>query len=837
MTFTDYKAIVEFLISSGKMKPELAIREAQVPVHFIEQMRSYLGGPVEIQRASLLVDSAKQKVSRCTPLSDNDPQPYLAGLKNYLLNYRQWDRNAIENLAATSNDLVASLPHPTKGNFKCRGLVVGYIQSGKTASMSALIARAADQGYKFIIVFSGLYRDLRAQTQRRFDQEITGAPDNPDERPAVEHDPGTAKWGRLTRSGLFGDFEHGTLALDILDPTIPKIAVLKKNVKVLERFINWLKNSDVALGDHPALIIDDESDLASINTNYGKVDDDGDPIDPSKTNLRIRDLLELFPKCAYVGFTATPFANVLIDIQEDKDLYPKDFIAVLPEPQGYLGPRQLFGLGMQPSDLSPDVAEPVLDAIRYITPEQLSEMDHMDGSETGCPSLLSEALISFLLSSCARLARGQADKHFSMLVHTSHRTADHNAVAAVLRNEINFLKVALQRPTQFPDLNQKAKRLWEKDFVRVSKSLPECKKLAADFPAVWRFAKAVIDSLEMKILNYGSPDELDYASPGPKRYVVVGGNKLSRGLTLEGLSVSVFLRDANTYDALLQMGRWFGFRKGYHDLTRIYVEESMADQFAALARVEDDLRSDLKKYAQEPDPPTPLEVLPRIRVHPIMAITSPMKMGAAGQVDIISFQGKISQTVSFPFDRPIDLNDNQRIMREWLKGLGPVVRSVSRDGMHLWREIPAGQILDLIKSYKFSKDAPDVNKHYLSKYIENKNGLGELIKWDIIIPRGNPKNNPYTWTNNVVSRKVTRSLATKKSIKVLVSNGDIDEWQREFKRKSNSPMLGSLFLYVIDAKPLIDGSGRAGIPDTIGLVFNFPQSKSTSPAQYVSQTR
>lgn len=834
MTFTDYKAIVEFLIDTQKLKPEEAIKAAKVPVHLVDQMRSYLGGPVDIRKATLLVDP-KEKLARCGALPD-DKQPYFAGLRNFLLNHRRWDRNTIENLAATSTDLVGRIPKPGGRDFKCRGLVVGYIQSGKTASMAALIARAADHGYKLVIVFSGLYRDLRAQTQTRFDQEITSATDIPEERPLVEHDPGTPKWGRLTKSGLQGDFEPGTLVLDILDPKIPKLAVLKKNVKVLERFIAWLKNSQVNLHDLPALIIDDESDLASINTNYGKVDDDGDPIDPSKTNLRIRELLTLFPKCTYVGFTATPFANVLIDAGEDKDLYPKDFIAVLPEPSGYLGPRQLFGLGMQPSDLSPGTEKPKLDAIRYITQEQQQAMDRAAAQGGDCPPLLSEALLSFVLSSCARLQRGQTDKHFSMLVHYSHQTADHNTIAGVVRGELDFLKVALQRPASFKALADSAKTLWEKDFLRATKSLPECTKLATDFASVWRFAKTVVDSIEVKVLNYSSPDQLDYSSSVPRRYIVIGGNRLSRGLTLEGLSVSLFLRDASTYDTLLQMGRWFGFRPNYHDLTRIYVEAPMADQFAALARIEDDLRADLKKYAQEPNPPTPIEVLPRIRIHPIMAVTSPMKMGAAGQVDIISFQGKLSQTVSFPLDEPKDLLDNQRVLREWLKGLGDPDKSVSKDGMHLWKDVPADKVLEMIRAYRFSKYAPDINSHYLSTYIASQAKKGELVRWDIAIPKGNPKNNLYTWTSGLASRMVDRGLATKRSIRALADNNHIREWEKELKRDSKDPALGSLFLYPIDGKSLVQ-DGQPKLPDTIGLVFNFPSSKSTQPAQYISQVR
>jgi hypothetical protein len=348
-SFSNYVAVVEFLVKNLQRPVDAAIREAQVPNYLIEQVKAYVTGPVEILRPDVI--TGDQHVPLCVPLGDDAPQPYFSAFKDFLLNERKWDRSTVETLAGTSNELIERLPAPNATKeFQTRGLVVGYIQSGKTANMAALIARAADQGYKLCIVLGGVWNDLRSQTQRRMDQEITGHSNlGAIDGPFVVLDPTAPSWSRLTNAGLQGDFSPGTH--NDLNPQTPKLAVIKKHVSVLKRFTDFLKRTNVRLEDLPALVIDDEADQASINTNYGKMVD-GEDIDPSKTNARIRELLAALPKCVYVAFTATPYANVLIDAEVEEDLYPRDFIATLPEPRNYFGPRQLFGIGMSPSDLS-----------------------------------------------------------------------------------------------------------------------------------------------------------------------------------------------------------------------------------------------------------------------------------------------------------------------------------------------------------------------------------------------------------------------------------------------------------------------------------------------------
>ena len=779
-TFSDYLTIVTFLIEHQGKDVETALREALVPVHLVEQVRIYLAGPIDIIRADIIVNP--QELELCQPLPADHPQPYTGAFLKFLLDNRGWNRTVVDTLAETSLDLIGRIPKPGAApKFQQRGLVIGYIQSGKTAAMAALIARAADQGYRLFIVLAGLMNDLRSQTQKRLDQEIAGRSENPRDAPFVVHDPTAAPWGRLTNSGINGDFQAGTH--NDLNPLTPKLAVIKKNVARMTGLTNWLRDSQVPLSQLPALVIDDEADQASINTNYGKLDEDGEEYDPSKTNKAIRTLLKTLPKCVYVGFTATPFANVLIDATVEEDLYPRDFIAALPEPVGYFGPRQLFGLGMAATDLSPDAPEgSALDVIRTLTPEQATALDAVSpGAE--CPQILADALLAFVLSSSARLARGHDHHHFTMFVHPSQSTVDHGIFAGLLGKEIDMLKVAVGKPKVFPATAKRAREMWKDDFVAKTNSEP------SDFDTVWKFAKGIVESIELKVLNYNTKEELDYSDP-PKRYVVVGGNRLSRGLTLEGLSISFFTRDTNYYDTLLQMGRWFGYRPGYVDLTRIYVESSMARQFSELARVELELRADIAKYARKPDPPTPLELMPRIRSHPSLAVTSRLKMGAGKAVNI-SFRGTYTQTVSFPIGDKVALRRNEDAAKGFVQSMGTPDLPASNDGMHIWKDRAASEVLGFVQSYTFSKDAPEVNRDNLTKYITRMNTKKELRSWDVVVPGGNPALDPYRWAADVIARRIMRSPRTKNSIGVLSNPGDIAEWKKksEPNRRRSRPRL------------------------------------------------
>lgn len=826
--------LIKFLMETESCSLEEAIEKAKVPPEMTTWVRTYFSSQVEIVSPAVLEAHPAKGIEYCKDPETGNAEHFHSSFRAFLLNQRKWSRSAAESLDKNSAEILKRLPDPRKNeSFGSRGLVIGHIQSGKTANMAALIAKAADRGYKFFIILSGLYNDLRAQTQKRLDQEITGFSETASDYPCVVHPPGALKCIRLTQSGLANDFKAPAFS-DLSSETI-KFAMVKKNVRVLTSLTDWLGRSPVALKDLPALIIDDEADQATINSKYGKVDDDGNPIDPSATNQRIRDLVRMFPKCSYVGFTATPFANLLIDKDVAEDLYPKDFIVSLPEPPGYLGPRQLFGLGLTPTELSPESVEtPSLDVIREITPQDLQDISTLDSSSE-IPDVIEKAILSYLLASCARMERGQEEQHFSMFIHPSYITARQETMKAVVSSylEQNLRTFVIGGEKRFPEFHRRAKSLWEQDFINVTRSQSDGDRKVMEFATIWKHAPGIVDAIEVKSLNYQSIDTTDFTPNHPRRYIVIGGNRLSRGLTIEGLSTSVFLRDTPYYDTLLQMGRWFGYRPGYDDLTRIFVEESIGDNFSDLARVEHELREDLKKYSQSNPPITPLDLAPVIRDHHDMYVTARTKMGAATSVTPW-LSGKLKQTVTFPTDNVHKVKENILKSKEFLARLGKPGKT--SPGYHGWMDVQSQQIMRFIQEYNFG-DALDINSAALLSFIAKMNEHGELRKWDVFLPAGSKTD--FDWGSGIKTKTVHRSPVTRKSIGVLSSTSDVTRWKQDLGRDGNDPDRGCLLLYAIDGTHK-NASGLNFFasdekPDIVGLVMIFPQSARVTAAMYVSQ--
>jgi hypothetical protein len=402
----------------------------------------------------------------------------------------------------------------------------------------------------------------------------------------------------------------------------------------------------------------------------------------------------------------------------------------------------------------------------------------------------------------------------------------------VLESELAFVREAVSKPKSFTGYAERARRRWQEDFVPVTLSQRRSGVEVQEFSKIWKFARTVADAIEIKTINFGSPDILDY-SGAPKRYVVVGGNRLSRGLTLEGLSVSVFTRDAKAYDTLLQMGRWFGFRPAYHDLTRIFVEDRMGGLFADLARVELDLRADLSKYAHEENAPAPADIVPRIRAHPSLAVTSVMKMGAGRPT--FSYQGTVQSTVSFPKTRDALLG-NIEAGRSFISSLGEPTLQATGEGTHIWKDRSAEQILRFLESYTFGEGASSVRRSNLVSYIRAQAERGELIRWDVVIPKGNPNRALFAWTDKVRAYRIIRTPMKTGSISVLSSPGDIQQWKTMTESSGEDPGTGCLQLYLVDKD---SGAGREthfkDLADLLGLVFVFPDSHSNVTVNYVSQ--
>ena len=410
--------------------------------------------------------------------------------------------------------------------------MLGHIQSGKTTSFTSVIAKAADSGYRIFIVLSGIHNALREQTYSRLKRQLI--------------DPTEANWIDLTHDG---DFTNPNPAAQLLAEDDKRaLAVVKKNPHRLKRLLTWLEAAPEEFQrSRPVLVIDDEADQASIDVGKSR---------QSTINRGILEVLDR-PKAAYVAYTATPFANVLID-PDAGNLYPRHFIVDLPEPEGHFGTAQIFG--RLPITEDENVADlDGLDIVRTVPDDEASRLrpprkrDDQAGWEFEITPSLSSALDYFVLASAARRSRGQHD-HSSMLVHTTISVAPQLAMQGPIREYLEELGERWARSTAHEGL----RALWEREQT----SLPSTSQglEAVRFEDLAQHVETVLGEIDVIVDNYKSPDRLSYGDE-PRTVVAIGGNTLSRGLTLEGLVVSYFVRAASAYDTLLQMGRWFGFER------------------------------------------------------------------------------------------------------------------------------------------------------------------------------------------------------------------------------------------------------------------------------------
>lgn len=597
-----------------------------------------------------------------------DPKPgvrdyYWATYCRYLQQQRGWEASSLLSLDNHTHAAVACLANPAaRSAYATRGLVMGYVQSGKTANFMGVAARAADAGYRLIIVMAGTWNILRNQTQRRFDKELLGkellANDDayvstppPDWDEFLVHgsnpiDLGHFTWQRLTRPDI--DFRRLRSAIDNLEfekvnkaaplydqsnlHSLPvKLLVVKKHSGILQNLVRDMKLISTKLADLPTLIIDDESDQAGLNTVKPTRARNG-ATERSKTNLRIVELLQLFPRGQYVGYTATPYANALVNPDDPDDLYPKDFILPLDRAQGYMGVSDFFDPDTAYDDLNKnDFSQSEIAHIRRV-----SNPVGADDEDLKC------ALRCFVLAGALKLYRLNADsgrynsaqfRHHTMLIHISPLRGEMANVATRLRDLWD------QCAFNSPQGAQELASILENDYSKVS-AAKGTELMPASFGELVPSLSEAIKRIEkgpkvFLVVNSDTAEAPDF-SEAPVWKIVIGGNKLSRGYTVEGLTVSYYRRVSGTADTLMQMGRWFGFRPGYQDLVRVFLgvaegkrkRNDLVSLFKEVCRMEEQFREDIKRYVRRPGAPrmTPREVPALISVTGSLPPTSKNKM-------------------------------------------------------------------------------------------------------------------------------------------------------------------------------------------------------------------
>jgi molybdopterin-guanine dinucleotide biosynthesis protein len=728
-----------------------------------------------------------------------------------------------------STKIVGMLDHPYTPSFRTYGLVVGYVQSGKTTNFTAVMAKAADRRYRLFIVLSGVHNALRRQTQVRIHHDL------------VAHN--RERWYEMTtpeedfrdRSGAAAYFsarnQHTVL-------------VVKKNAAVLRKLARWLEEARPQLENCPTLIIDDEADQSTIAT--------------ARINPLLARVMKTFPKVAYIGYTATPFANLLTDPANREDFYPRHFVVNLPRSDGYYGPEVLFGRDILDNEDAADVPGGY-DMMRQVPAEEVGRLRPPPagaGGSTFQPAVtpsLATAIEYFVLATAARRVRARGNPHSTMLLHTTVQTVAHSDFQRVVDEFRRELRADLEagRAARLASL----RATWESELRRVPAA--EFDETPVAFDDLLSHAAAVAGETRVIVDNSRSRDRLDYESSRVTA-IAIGGNTLSRGLTLEGLVVSFFVRAVSAYDTLLQMGRWFGYRDGYADLPRIWLTDELNDWFRHLATVEAEMRRDIDRYMVENVTPEVFAV--RIRNHRTLAITAAAKMKNAVRVSA-SYGGQLVETRYFKVGQDAGewLSGNERAARD-------LVARARETGTTLFVEsnracfadVPVDAVTDFIATYEFHEKSYDCRRRSLLEYIAKRNADDALLRWDVgIIGSRREGARRYNFGADIAVGMVTRARLAgtpdhAADIKTLTSRRDelvglridtdvnkLGHRQILDLRQEQRPGVGLVLLYPIDPLSETTTQGRRPLAASHGVVmgvaFIFPEpprNRADSTVEY-----
>ena len=784
-------------------------------------------------------------------------RPYWESYRDYLIYDQKYSVSGVNDIDITTDQIMSRIEKPSReGPWDSRGLVVGSVQSGKTSNFIGLLNKAVDAGYKNIVVLSGLHKNLRQQTQKRIDDGLLGY-DTQITRmreylPIFKRRKELNLTGMdcLTNSSINGDFKTSAAKHANIRSGGVKVMVLKKNKTVLQNVIKHFCNiygveagiyfdkgfkikakfkgkTDSFIIDQPILVIDDEVDNGSVDTGEQGWDpitgEPNDEYDPKTINRLIRQLLYIHQKRCFIGYTATPFANIFIHEdgvtkEHGPDLFPKNFIIDLPIPSNHSGIEKLFpkeilkNNEIEDSEIDENPFFEVVNdhslypedrdcALGWMPP--IHKKDHIpiyDSEENPIPPSLRKAVISFILSSVVRNMRGHIKKHKSMLIHASRFVDVQNRVYQQIEKLISEFRNDIDlKDTIFL---KEIEDVWSSQFLKYENKkenpLPSFERIVSEKKGLsWTIIEI---SKNIKRLNGSSDDELNYDEYLDEwkygmQTIVIGGEKLSRGLTLEGLSVSYFLRSAKMpmYDTLMQMGRWFGYRQGYGDLCRLYTTRNVIKWFFFISLATDELRNEfnIMMLAKK----TPKEFGLRVRDHEILAITSKTKMRHS-KSHRTSYSGNSKEFKSFKKSKEI-FKANLRNLDDFLNKLDKPKYSngIKKDfaseinfrKSYQWINVETSHVINYLNRCNFFETDQSHKISDIAKYIKNLNNHGELKTFTVSL-FGNGKNKEEKingkYSVDLLDRKSrTNKELNKVSLSVLSTEPieAVDLTEEEFK--------------------------------------------------------
>lgn len=623
---------------------------------------------------------------------------YADAYGNFLLK-EGWPPQMIQSLSDVTTRILGHLQDPlSEGTtWNRRGLVIGHVQSGKTANYTGLIARAADAGYKFIIVIAGIHNNLRKQTQQRIDEAFIGRSSDPDDRRNIGVGLTHGYPHPATLTNINEDFNKSTAEKSgwkINDFSKPIILVIKKNVTTLTALFKWLKElnaeGDGRISDVPMLLIDDEADNASINTNK-------DDLDPTKTNAMIRRVLGLFAKSCYVGYTATPFANIFInpdaygdDVREE--LFPRDFIYCLDAPTTYFGAEKVF----LNETTSQSIVRPIDDCEDFIP-----YAHKRDDPVHELPPSLYRALDEFIVARAIRNLRGQAGKHCSMMVNVSRFVPVQKAVRDFLSLREKKIREAVLANYAMPE-DVSSRNTYMQGLRRVFDS--EYSDTGFSWADVRAVLGGVFEHFHLYVINSKSDEVLDYTRYEKEGVgltaVAIGGLSLSRGLTIEGLTVSYMYRNTKMYDTLMQMGRWFGYRPGFEDLCRVHLSRDSINWYSHIADAAEELVQQVKRMRR--DGLSPRQFGLYVMAHPDspLLITAANKMRSGEKVKFRqNFSGRMLESYIVSTDPDVNVRNFKLIEDFWHERFGGKTEEPTGKGV-IFKDVPVERLEDFLIAFQ-----------------------------------------------------------------------------------------------------------------------------------------
>lgn len=659
---------------------------------------------------------------------------YWERYEDYLREEKDFDEDTIAVLKRSTEEILGFCANPTPSINeikKRKGLVVGDVQSGKTANYMALINMACDYDYKLIIILAGLTDSLRMQTQERVDEGFIGAVSNTIRSIDIKYiGVGTQKKERyaVTLTNLDNDFKKESMnALNntSADYNKPVVLVVKKNKSTLENVKTWLKPGDNGVTDH-ILIIDDEADNASVNT---KKNED----DPSTINALIRDLYNNFPKASYVGYTATPYANIFINPDDDdsyKDLFPSDFITLLKTPTSYFGAEKVFG--------------PNIDGktryIRELDEEEknfLSVSHKKDDEFNALCESLKEAIHTFFINSVIRTRRGKPYAHRSMMINISRFNKMQTKIKNKIIDYVNYLKeIIVQTSYMSREKFLRNKEMHKMYNLFMTSDYYNRLRDEIEWEDIQENLCYEAERMKVIVVNRLKDEEkLDYrgCKDVGARYIVIGGFVLSRGLTLEGLMISYYSRNGSTYDSLLQMCRWFGYRPKYEDLCRIYMSQINIDAFGAVVDATNDLKIQFRKMKIAKKTPNDFGLMVKMSpdiLNTLLVTSRNKSRNTKDKVFTINYSCQPIDTSKIFSSKEINQKNLNVIRTEFNQKLG-ILEMVSNRFMY--RKVNKNIIISVLNKIEIPSENTKFDCQSICDFLQSTERFNE---WDVVIATG-----------------------------------------------------------------------------------------------------